>query len=165
MGPKSVPITAAYKCWKEAVEDWDDDYNIFEAEMITAKKATKEFHSHLDSLQKEFLKAFKILKEANANYQETFPDINHMKARIKKEFVNVLQNNKHGGSDSEAETELQSIYIETPKPTNVSVSLTNKASRDITVAESEAQKTWIDLQVMLSKNEKFKPAGKLPEDK
>ena len=42
MGPKSDPVTAAYKHWKEAVEDWDDDYAIFEAEMITAEKATKK---------------------------------------------------------------------------------------------------------------------------
>ena len=40
-----------------------------------------------------------------------------------------------------------------------------KVYRDITVAESEAQKIWIDFQVILSKIEKFKPIGKLVEDK
>ena len=105
MGPKPDPVTIAHKHWKEAVEDWDDDYAIFEAEMITAKKATKDFRSHLDSLQKECLKAFKILKKASVNIKETFPDLNETKARIKKEFVNVLQSNKHNGSDSEVETE------------------------------------------------------------
>ena len=60
---------------------------------------------------------------------------------------------------------MQSIYVKTPEPTNVSVSLVNKAYRDITVAESEAQKIWVDLQVILSKSEKFKPTGKLVEDK
>ena len=51
MGPKSDPVTAAYKYWKDNVEEWDDDYADYEAEVITAKKVTKEFHSHLYNLQ------------------------------------------------------------------------------------------------------------------
>ena len=51
---------------------------------------------------------------------------------------------------------MQSIYIKTTVPTNVSVSPVNKAYEDIKVAKSQAKKVYIDLTIMLGKSDKFK---------
>ena len=58
MGPKTDSVATAYERWKEAVEDWNDSYQAFEEEMKSSKKASKSLISHLDTIQKDCMKAF-----------------------------------------------------------------------------------------------------------
>ena len=192
MGPKTDSVATAYERWKEAIEDWDDNYQAFEEEMKSSKKASKSLISHLDTIQKDCMKAFRSLKKANPSYDETYTDVNASKAKVMKEFINVLQRNKSDGSGSEteveskeeisitnnvarldafeelinaAESKLQKIYQDTPDPSNISVSLANKAYEDIRVAESKAKEIYVELQVMVNKSEKFKAQRALVKEK
>ena len=105
MVPKSGPAAVAYNSWKNAVDEWDDRYTAFEEEMKTSKKASKALISSLDTLMKDCLKAFWILKKTSTNYKEVFLEVNDDKAKLKEENTKFLQNNESDGSDSEVETE------------------------------------------------------------
>ena len=110
------------------------------------------------------MRAYWILKKASTICEEVCTNVNDEKANIIKEHTKVLQNNKSDGSDSEVETEykeeaamndkglrliafeelidgaeakLQSIYVQDPEPTNLSVSLVKKAYEDIKLAEQQ----------------------------
>ena len=192
MGPKADPVATAYERWEEVLEEWSSSLEAFEEEMRSSKKPSKSLISHLDSIYKECLKAFRSLKKTNPKYEETYTDVNADKAKVVKEFTNVLQRNKSDSSGSETETEskeailitnnvarldaleklitsaeskLDKIYQDTPDPSNISVSLVNKAYEDIKVAESKAKEIYVELQVLINKSEEFKAKRDLVEDK
>ena len=172
MGPKADPVATAYERWEEVLEEWSSSLEAFEEEIKSSKKPSKSLISHLDSIYKECLKAFRSLKKANPDYDKTYTDVNDDKAKVMKEFTNVLQRNKSDSSGSETETEskeailitnnvarldafeelittaeskLQKIYQDTPDPSNISVSLVNKAYEDIKTAESKAKEIYVEL--------------------
>ena len=105
MGPKADPVATAYERWEEVLEEWNYEYKAFEEEMKSFKKASKSSISHLDTVKKECLKAFRSLKKANPKYDETYTDVNADVEKVMKEFMNALLRNKSDGSGSETETE------------------------------------------------------------
>ena len=192
MGPKVDPVASAYASWEEALEEWNDQHEVFQEQMKSVKKASKSLISHLETLRNNCMKAFRALKKASPNYEETYTDVNADKTKVMKEFTNVLQKNKSDGSGSESETEskeakvitnnvarldaleklistaeskLEKIYQDTPDPSNISISLANKAYEDIKVAESKAKEIYVELQVLVNKNEEFIPQRDLVENK
>ena len=192
MGPKADPVATAYERWEEVLEEWSSSLEAFEEEIKSSKKPSKSLISHLDSIYKECLKAFRSLKKANPDYDKTYTDVNDDKAKVMKEFTNVLQRNKSDSSGSETETEskeailitnnvarldafeelittaeskLQKIYQDTPDPSNISVSLVNKAYEDIKTAESKAKEIYVELQVLVNKNDEFESKRTLVKDK
>ena len=50
MGPKADPVASAYASWEEALEEWNDEHEVFQEEMKSVKKASKSLISHLETL-------------------------------------------------------------------------------------------------------------------
>ena len=112
------------------------------------------------------------------------------KAKVTKDFINVLQKSDGSGSETEteskeavsitnnvarldaleklitaAETKLQKIYADTPDPSNISVSLVNKAYEDIKIAENKAKEIYVELQVLVNNSTDFTAQRTLVENK
>ena len=136
MGPKPDPVVTAYASWEEALDEWNDKYEAFQEEMKTSKKPSKSLIAYLETTQENCMKAFRALKKANANYNDTYPTVDASKAKVTKDFINVLQ--KSDGSGSETETESKEA-----------VSITNNVARLdaleklITAAETKLQKIYV----------------------
>ena len=190
MPAKTDPVVTAYASWEEALEEWNDKYEAFQEEMKTSKKPSKSLISYLETTQENCMKAFRALKKANANYNDTYPTVDASKAKVTKDFINVLQKSDGSGSETEteskeavsitnnvarldaleklitaAETKLQKIYADTPDPSNISVSLVNKAYEDIKIAENKAKEIYVELQVLVNNSTDFTAQRTLVENK
>ena len=64
-----------------------------------------------------------------------------------------------------ADAKLQRLYNEVPEPTNVSVSMANKAYEDIKNAEKEACKVYVKLQVVVNRTPGFESQKTLADAK
>ena len=181
--PKDV--TEAIVEYKNAAEDWDIKYESYQEAVKDVKRVPKALQRHLKGTFEKVEQCFKLVKKFESDVKTNQPEVDTGWKKINREFSITLMKSKtpSEGSSSEeeskeseefmlvnnkvakldafeemintAETKLQKLYNDYPDPTNISVSLANKAYEDLKTAESKASDVYVELQVLVNKNVEF----------
>ena len=173
MPAKEDPAKVAANEFDNEFEDWNREFKMF-VKQTQGAKATSRLVDMVEKRYEKVVKAFRELKKADPNYKTSCPTAEKSMDRVREEYSQSLQTSTSGASDdekeskdslsikiltaeveayddliNEAEVRLQKQYNDFPEPTNVSVSIVNKAAEDIKAAEKEASSVHVKLTVLL----------------